>query len=116
MTNREFFSEIITMEGASEEIKAFALESIAKLDKRNADRKARPSKTAKENMPIKAEILALLKEAKTVLIASEIADSLEISTSKASALCKQLVDNGEIKSEEVKVKGGRKVKGYSALD
>ena len=46
-------------------------------------------------------------------IASEIAVALEISTQKTSALCRQLVENGTLNAEDVKVKGKGKVKGYT---
>ena len=58
MTNREFFNAVIANE-ITEEVIAKAHEEVAKLDKRNADRKDKPSKKSVENEPIKAKISPL---------------------------------------------------------
>ena len=110
MTNREFYTAIVTA-NISEELTAFAQDAIAKLDKKNEDRKKTPSKTAIANEPIKAKILAFVTENPNAL-ASEIAVACEVTTAKASALCTRMVADGTMKSEEVKVKG-RKVHGYT---
>ena len=52
---------------------------------------------------------------KTPTVASAVAGELEISTQKASALCRQLVADGELNVTEVKVKGKGKQKGYSVV-
>lgn len=111
MTNREFFEKVMKNEVDAEVI-AHAEQSIAKLDKRNADRQAKPSKTALENAPIKVAILEYLV-GKSNEVASVIAENLGISTSKASALCGQLVAEEKVVATEVKIKGKGKVKGYS---
>ena len=111
MTNREFFEKVEKGE-ITEEVKAHATEAIAKLDKRNADRQAKPSKTALENAPIKVAILEYLV-GKSEEVASVIAENVGISTSKASALCGQLVAEEKIVATEVKIKGKGKVKGYT---
>lgn len=112
MTNREFFEEIAKNETLAKEIRNHATEAIAKLDKRNADRQAKPSKTALENAPIKVAILEYLV-GKSEEVASVIAENVGISTSKASALCGQLVAEEKIVATEVKIKGKGKVKGYT---
>ena len=111
MTNREFFEKVMKNEVDADVI-AHAEQSIAKLDKRNADRQAKPSKTALENAPIKVAILEYLV-GKSEEVASVIAENLGISTSKASALCGQLVAEEKIVATEVKIKGKGKVKGYT---
>lgn len=112
MTNREFFEKIAKNETLAEEIRKHATEAIAKLDKRNADRKEKPSKTALANEPIKASILEYLV-GKSEAVASAIGEALGISTSKASALCGQLVAENKVVASEVKIKGKGKVKGYT---
>lgn len=111
MTNREFYNAIVngTM---NDEIKAFASEAIVKLDERNAKRNSRPSKTAIANEPIKEEILKLFAENQK-LLASEVGTALNISTQKASALLRQLVENGKLSVSETKVakKGVQKIYG-----
>lgn len=113
MTSREFFNAVI--EGnITDEIKDFAKSQIEKLDNKNAKRKTTDSKTQKENKAIKTSLLATMEKDK-VYTASEVA-GMEIegitSTQKASALLRQLVEEGKLVSEEVKVKGKGKVKGY----
>lgn len=113
MTKREFFEAVMAVEGIDAELKLFAEQEVAKMDERNAKRKNSPSKKSVENEPIKAKIVEHIGNAEDAQIASEIAKAVEISTQKASALCRQLVNDGTLKSEEVKVKGKGKVKGYS---
>ena len=110
MTQREFFTAVITSE-VSDELKLYATEAIAKLDARNAKRASKPSKKALENEPIKASIREFLGDGSH--LASEIASGCEISTSKASALCRQLVESGSLTVCDVKVKGKGTQKSYS---
>ena len=113
MTRREFFEAVMGLENVDAELKLFAEKEIEKMDERNAKRKSSPSKKSIENEPIKAKIVEFVKGCEESQIASAIAEKIEISTQKCSALCRQLVDSGVLKSEEVKVKGKGKVKGYS---
>ena len=112
MTNREFFTAV-AKGNITDEIKTFAVESIAKLDHKNELRKQKPSKTSKANEPIKKAIIELL--ANGSMVASEIGVALDISTQKASALCIQLVDNGIVEQSEIKIKGKGKVKSYALV-
>ena len=110
MTQREFFTAIVNSD-LNDELKAFATESIAKLDARNAKRASTPSKKSLENEPIKASIREFLASGSH--LASEIASGCEISVSKASALCRQMVNDGLLNVEDVKVKGKGTQKSYS---
>ena len=110
MTNREFFTAIVSA-NVSDELTAFAQEAIAKLDKRNEARSSKPSKVALANAPIKEAILAFVAENEDA-IASAIATGCEVSVQKASALCRQLVEEGKLTSQEVKVPKRGKVKAY----
>jgi len=106
MTNREFFENVITMvENAEMQEKAKSL--IESLDKRNAQRKDKPSKTAIANAPIIKEISEILTH--EPMLASAIAEKVGISTQKASALVKK-VDGVQV--TDVKVKGKGTQKGY----
>ena len=109
MTKREFLENVIAVV-ENEELKDFAKSEIEKMNVRNAKRAERPSKRAEANQPIKEAIVALLNEADEPMIASGIAEKLEISTQKASALLRQIDD---LTVTEVKVKGKGKVKGYA---
>lgn len=112
MTNREFFTAIASNENLSAELVKFANEAIAKLDKRNASRSSKPSKTAVANEPIKTSIVEYVT-AHANALASDIAEACEISTQKASALCRQLVEDKVLTVCEVKVPKKGKVKAYS---
>lgn len=110
MTRREFF-EMVIADTTNTEIKTFAENEIVKMNERNAKRKNSPSKKSIENEPIKNAIVEFLADGSH--LASEIAAGVEISTQKASALCRQLVEVGTLKVEEVKVKGKGNQKSYS---
>lgn len=116
MTKREFFNEVIAViDGTSEvnvlELKEFAKAEIAKLDERNANRSSKPTKAQIENEPIKEKILEILSTGER-MVASAIAERLEISTQKASALCRQLVESKKLKVEDVKIPKKGKQKAY----
>lgn len=112
MTMRKFFEAVIAIEGAPADVIAKAESEIAKMDAANAKRQSKPSKTAVANEPIKAGIVSLLTE-QGAMVASDIATALSISTSKASALCRQLVADEVLTVTDVKVKGKGTVKQYS---
>ena len=117
MTNREFYIAIAngTM---NDEIKAFAEEAIRKMVERNVKRSSKPSKTSIENAPIKESIMEFISNRNEFCIASAIAEALEISTSKASALCRQLVADGKLVEKEVKIpkQGKRKAYGIEEVE
>jgi len=111
MTTREFFNSIINHE-ITDEVLQFAEDGLAKLDAKNAKRASTPSKTAIANEPIKAQIADLVAD-KGTCTASDISADLGISTQKASALAKQLVEAGTLKVEDIKVPKKGTVKAYS---
>ena len=120
MTKREFLNEVIAViDGTSEvnvlELKEFAKAEIVKLDERNASRSSKPTKAQIENEPIKEKILEVLSTGER-MVASAIAEKVEISTQKASALCRQLVESQKLKVEEVKIPKKGKQKAYSILE
>ena len=111
MTYRDFYNAVLTSTD-NDELKAFATEAIAKLDARNAKRSSKPSKKSLENAPIKDSIAEFLADGSH--LASEIAKGLDLSVSKVSALCRQMVvGDGVLTVEDVKVKGKGTQKSYS---
>lgn len=128
MTKREFLQAVIAMaeiekdsdvkvkDFTMEEIKTHAEEEIAKLDMRNATRSSKLTKTQVKNETIKQKIVELLTEVGEKYVASVIAEKLEISTQKASALCRQLVESGKLQVEDVKVPKKGKQKAYSIAE
>ena len=117
MTMRKYHEAVAAIPNAPADVVAKAKAELAKMDAANAQRKSKPSKTALANEPIKAAIVNLLTE-NGAMVASAIGTALtngevEVSTSKASALCRQLVEDGTLSVAEVKVKGKGAVKQYS---
>ena len=113
MTNREFYTAIIANENVAKDIKDFAQAEIDKLDARNDKRKNTQTKAQKENEGIMSAILDHLANGSAV--ASDIGTALGISTQKASALCKLLVDSKKVTVEDIKVKNKGTVKQYTLV-
>lgn len=111
MTTREFLNAVITS-NISEEMNDKAQALIDALDKKNSQRKAKPSKTAIANEPVKQAIVDYLTS-NGKRVASEVGTALAISTQKASILCRQLVEDEVLTVEDVKVKGKGTLKAYS---
>ena len=113
MTNREAYNAVINGEITDKVVEHFTAE-LAKLDKRNAQRSSKPSKTQLENEPIKAHLLEIL--AVKPMTASEIHEvDADLSTQKISSLCRQLVEVGKLTVEEVKVPKKGKQKQYTIV-
>lgn len=113
MTNREFFNAIISA-NVSDELTAHATAELEKLNKRNAQRSSKPSKTQLENEPIKAHLLEIL--AVKPMTASEIRNTdPNLSSSKISTLCGQLAKEGKVSIQEIKVPKVGKRNQYSLV-
>ena len=113
MTQREFFTAIVNGT-INADIQAYATDAIVKLDKRNATRASKPTKSQQANVPLLAEIRNFLTGKKDVL-AAEVAAHLNVTPQKASSLLKLLVDNGEATAAEVKVPKQGKRKAYTLV-
>ena len=112
MTYREMLEKVIAND-INDEVIEKATERLERLDVENEKRKNRVSKKAAENEPVKEAILAVLgAEPKT---ASVIGAEVEISTQKASALLRQLVEAGSVAKTDVKVTGKGTQKGYTLV-
>lgn len=111
MTRRDFYNSIINGT-VNDEVIEMAKAEVAKLDATNEKRKSTPSKTAIANAPIKEAIVKLLTESKGAMCASDVGASLELTTQKASALLRQLQDEGTVTATEQKVPKKGSVKFY----
>lgn len=109
MTDREFYS-IVAASNLSEEVTAKANELTAKMDARNAKRRATPTKTQVENAPI-IEALAAALTADPQLTTT-LAATVGASTSKAGALLRQMMATHGVTQVDVKVKGKGTQKGW----
>ena len=114
MTIREFLENVVKAE-ISDEMTAFALERISKLDEKNEKKKSASSAKKIENANIKTEILGKMKLGQNYR-ASEIGEIFGFSTQKASALLVQLEKEEKVTATEVRVKGKGKVKAYTKLE
>lgn len=123
MTNREFFVAISKCADLTADLREHAEAQLAKLDAANAKRAEIQSKKSKENEPIKTAIFNLLAE-NGGMTSPDIADALnkqgvttadneEISTSKASSMCRQMVDDGRLTVTEIKIPKKGKMKQYT---
>lgn len=113
MTNREFFVAVANATNLPAELTEHAAAQIAKMDAKNAERSSKPSKASIANEPIKVAILGFVTAEGA--LASEIGVGVGITTAKASSLCNQLVEDGKLFREEVKVpKVGKRWKYFAA--
>ena len=108
MTNREFFVAIASNTNLTADLREHAQAQVDKMDASNAKSRGTESKTYKANIPLFAEVLALLAE--KPLFTTEVAlamstDERPISNSKASGLLRTLEGEGKVTSTKVKVKG-----------
>ena len=107
MTNREFFVAISNNVALPADVREHAEAQLAKMDASNAKNRGTESKTYKANIPLFAEVLALL--ANKPMLTAEVAQAMTseerpISTSKASGLLRTLEKEGKVTSSKVKVK------------
>lgn len=114
MTEREFLTKVLAIEGLAEDMTSYANESLDKLNARNEKRKNTQTKTQKENEGIKTAIYDLLVEG-GANVASAIGTALGISTQKASGICGLLVKEQRVTVADIKVKGKGTVKQYTAV-
>lgn len=121
MTNREFYNAVIANE-ITDEVIAHATESRDKLDKANAAKSAKAAEKRAEKAiaekPLYDAVEAMINEATkdAPVIASVVAEKLDISTSKATVILKSFVNAYVADVVEVKVKvtgkPSRVCKGY----
>ena len=111
ITSREILTLIVN--GVSNEVTiGWATEMLAKMDEKNSKRKNTKSKEQIANEGIMDNIVEYIKTNGSQ-VASALASALGISTQKVSALCKILVEGGELTVADKKVKGKGSVKEYS---
>ena len=113
ITMRQFFEAVIASDIAPA-YKEKAKAEIAKLDATNAKRAEKAKAKAIEYEPIKSAIFEFVKANGTKTTA-EIAVGVGESTSKTSAMCRQMVEGGRLTASDVSVKGKGKQKAYTAI-
>lgn len=117
MTKREMCNYIVNGGEITEEVKAWFVEEIEKLDKENEKARERAAKKKAENQPFIDAVLEYLDGKEELVTASEILENVEIfeSVQKASSVLRGLEKDEILESEEVKTKKG-KVKGYKVRE
>lgn len=105
MTMREMYVAIMNGE-VTDEVKAMAQAQLEKMDVANA-RKASKAHAQKDavNGPLMEQMTLLLKDKNEGMTAAEVGGALGVSTQKAQALLRKLVEAGTLTVEDIKVKG-----------
>ena len=112
MTKREFF-EAIAAGTIVEEAMQFAIGELKKMDEAAEKRKEKAAEKAAELEPIMNKIYEDILGEKPVT-ATVIGERLEISTQKASAIMRKMVEAGRAAKTDIKVQK-RMVKGYTRV-
>ena len=86
----------------TEEVKTWALNEIAKIDKKNAKRKATEGEIKEENKPIAEAILKALEGGS--MISSTLATTIGQTTQKTNGVAGEMVKLGMLTKFKVKVK------------
>ena len=111
MTEREFLTKVMAIEGIAKEMSDYAQEGIAKLDARNDKRKNSLSKTQKENEPIAQAIVEALAEGS--MLGVDLATKVGCTVNKVNGVALTLVNKGVLTKTKVKVKGKGDMTQYS---
>lgn len=111
MTQREFFNKVIEA-NVNDELTAYAHGALDKLDKRNASRKSKPTKSQEANNAFKAEIAEFLDGKTDYTLGSAIAAHFNVTPQKATGVLALMVKDGTVEVTDVKVPKQGKRKGY----
>lgn len=115
MTNREFLTAIASNTAMPAELVEYATAALAKMDAANEARKNKLSKKATENASLMEQIVNEILDTEAVT-AGTVAETLGVSTQKASALLRALVAEGRAVAIDVKVPGKGACKAYTVVD
>ena len=107
--------DVETIEGCKE----YCNNEISKMNAALEKRSSKPSKASIENAPIAEKIMEALAD-RGSMIAADISEAISteenvVSVQKVSAICRQKVEEGVLRVEDVKVKNKGKVKLYSLV-
>lgn len=106
MTYGDALSFVLTNCALTDEVREKLTALQESLAKRNANKTSKPTKTQRENAEVKEKVVELLTANPEGMQAKNVAAALELSSpQKASALLKQLVDDGLLE----KVEGDKRV-------
>ena len=112
MTNREFFNAIINA-NINADLTAHATAEIAKLDKKNAKRKATEGQIKEENKPLAEAILSAL--ANGSMLSANLAQAVGVTTQKVNGVAGEMSKLGMLDKFKVKVKGKGEQTAYALV-
>jgi Fic family protein len=113
MTNREFYTAIISNPNVEKDYKDYAQAEIDKLDARNDKRKNTQTKTQKEDEPIAKAIVEALADGEKFGV--DLATMLGYSTNKINGVALNLVNEGVLVKSKKKKDGKGELKTVYAL-
>lgn len=116
MTKKEFFMTIASTETVmvTDEMRSFAEYMLEQMEHEASKRKAKTAeKSAEKNAAFRQRILEIMKAESETFTTSEIAEALEVSVQKASAVLRGMVSDEILNVADVKVPKKGKQKGYS---
>ena len=117
MTKRELYMAVVEGRVTDEVIEGFKAE-IEKIDKVNEERKAKVTPRQEENQMIKIEIKQYFMRTGQPHFIEEVVEEIkwflpEFTRQRCSALCNQLIEEGVLNVEDVRVKNKGKRKLYT---
>ena len=112
MTNRQALT-LVANGNITEEVRAWALGEIAKLDKKNAKRKVEEGTIKVENRPIADAILVAL--ANGSMLSTDLAKTIGQTTQKTNGVAGEMVKLGLLVKTKVKVKNKGDQTAYSLV-
>lgn len=112
MTNRQALT-LVANGNITDEVKAWALGEIGKLDKKNAKRKAAEGEIKAENKPIAEAILSAL--ANGSMLSVDLATTIGQTVPKTNGVAGEMVKLGMLTKTKVKVKGKGDQTSYSLV-
>lgn len=117
MTKRELYMAVVNGEITDEVVEGFKAE-IEKIDRTNEERKAKVTPRQEENTAIKWDIRRLFERTGQPHFIEEIVEGVKgdfpkVTRQRCSALCNQLIEEGVLNVEDVRVKNKGKRKLYT---
>lgn len=118
MTYAEFLekAKVFFEANENEELLEKTSELIEKHAERNAKRRTTMTAVQKENLGIEKEILEILANENDFILSSDLASRLGLNTQKTNGVAGNLVKQGKLKAEKIKVKGVGERTGYALAD
>ena len=100
----------------NEELLEKTNELIEKHTEKNAKRRNSMTAVQKENLGIEKEILEILANENDFILSTDLANRLGLNTQKTNGVAGNLVKQGKLKAEKIKVKGVGVRTGYTLAD